>query len=81
MPREPGPAYDSFVVRLWRERASGRLLRAEVEHVQTGAVVVGRRIVPSWILDTLRSCLRGRALAGDDASPEEQVDGTAPAKP
>jgi hypothetical protein len=57
MPHEPGPAYDSFVLRLWRETASGRLLRAEVEHLQTGAVHVGRGIVPGWILDTLRACV------------------------
>ena len=60
MPREPGPAYDSFVVRLWREAAGGRLLRAEVEHLQTGAVHIGRGIVPGWILDILAACLLTR---------------------
>jgi hypothetical protein len=28
--------YDTFVVRLWRDLVSRRVLRAEVEHVQSG---------------------------------------------
>src|SRR5687768_14241747 len=65
MPHEPGPLYDSFVVRLWQEAVSGRLLRAEVEHVQSGAVHVGRGVVPAWILDAFRACLRARSTADD----------------
>lgn len=64
MMREPERAYDSFVVRLWRDPASGRLLRAEVEHVQTGTISAERGVPPEWILDCLRSCLEGRLGAG-----------------
>jgi hypothetical protein len=78
MPRAPGPNYDSFVVRLWHE-GGGRLLRAEVEHLQTGAIHVGRGIVPSWILGTLRACVRnlppkGRADSVEWATEEERDD-------
>jgi hypothetical protein len=46
MGHEPGHGYDSFVVRLWRHAVTGTLLRAEVEHVQTGSV--DSRVGPSW---------------------------------
>ncbi len=57
MPHEPGCAYDSFVVRLWREPATGAVLRAEVEHVQGGTIEAGRRVAPEWVLARLRACL------------------------
>ncbi len=57
MPNETGHAYDSFVVRLWHELATGTVLRIEIEHVQGGTVTTGRRVGPEWILDCLRSCL------------------------
>jgi hypothetical protein len=62
-------AYDSFVVRLWREVATGRLLRAEVEHVQGGTVAAGRGVAPEWVLDCLRARLGNHRLA-DGAAPE-----------
>ena len=36
--RSPVPErfYDAFVVRLWHDRTTGRLLRAEVEHAASG---------------------------------------------
>ena len=77
MPRGPGSTYDSFVVRLWRERGSGRLLRAEVEHVQTGAVHIERGIASGWFLEILRGCLDGSPspavpdVAEDDSEKEE----------
>ena len=70
MMREPERAYDSFVVRLWRDPASGRLLRAEVEHVQTGNISAERGVPPEWILDCVRSCLEGRV--GDGAGERER---------
>ncbi len=57
MPNEAGHAYDSFVIRLWHEPATGTVLRAEVEHVQGGTVTARRRVAPQWILDRLRACL------------------------
>jgi hypothetical protein len=59
--------YDAFVVRLWHEPATGRLLRAEVEHVTTGER--SRAVGPGadWILDQIRACLDER-LRGDEAA-------------
>ena len=54
---DPGHGYDSFVVRMWRDRTGVTVLRAEVEHVQSGAVDV--RIGDRWpeTFDWLRSRL------------------------
>jgi hypothetical protein len=65
--------YDSFVVRVWRETASGRLLRAEVDHVQSGAVYVARNLGLTWFQDTLRS-----ALDADTAESDQEVDSPRP---
>lgn len=61
MEHEHPTMYDSFVVRLWHETESGRLLRAEINHVQTGAVFVSRSDVRTWIMDTLDEAVNGRA--------------------
>ncbi len=53
MPSHPDARYDSFVVRIWHDQASDRLLKAELEHVQTGAVTVGRGVRPAWVLRAL----------------------------
>jgi hypothetical protein len=55
MTDERGRRYDTFVVRLWRDLVSRRLLRAEVEHVQSGH----------------RSERRWRSAAGDDGGGDE----------
>ena len=73
MPHASGHAYDSFVVRLWREPGSGRLLRAEVEHVQTGTVSAERGVPPEWVLDCLRTCLDVRARTDDAAERSPRV--------
>jgi len=52
------PRYDSFVVRLWHESVSGRLLRAEIDHVQSGAVQVGREVEMDWIPEMLRDAIQ-----------------------
>ncbi len=57
--------YDSFVIRVWRETASGRLLRAEVDHVQSGAVHIGRNTGLAWIQHTLHKVL-GRNIDDED---------------
>lgn len=50
---------DTFVVRLWRDVTSLRLLRAEVDHVQSGVHTEHRWKAsnsendPEWILDQL----------------------------
>jgi hypothetical protein len=41
--------YDSFVVRLWTDRMREVLLRAEVQHVQTGLVEQGLDVTASWV--------------------------------
>lgn len=46
--------YDTFVVRLWRDLVSHRVLRAEIEHVQSG-------------LRSNRRWRAGRDEADDDA--------------
>ena len=57
MRREPGHGYDSFVVRLWHEAATGALLRAEVEHVQSGSVDTRVGNSWDWVRDWLRRCV------------------------
>jgi hypothetical protein len=54
---EQTPRYDSFVMRIWHEAITGRLLRAEIDHVQTGAVYLGRDVLSDWILETLRNAM------------------------
>ena len=41
--------YDSFVVRLWWEVGHRRLLRVDVEHTQSEAVVSARGVEIDWI--------------------------------
>lgn len=52
---DAGHGYDSFVVRLWHEADSGALLRAEVEHVQSGESEVEVGSSWDWIRDWLRA--------------------------
>lgn len=66
-------AYDSFIVRLWREPAGGRWARAEIEHVQTGAVTAEGGVPLEWILGRLQALIAGNALIGS-----EPVDNTPP---
>ena len=54
---EQTPRYDSFVMRIWHDAITGRLLRAEIDHVQTGAVYRGRAVLSDWILETLRDAM------------------------
>ena len=59
--------YDAFVVRLWHETTTGRLLLAEVEHVTTGERTRAVGPASNWILDQIRACLDER-LRGDEAA-------------
>ena len=52
------PRYDAFVVRLWREAATGPCLRAEVEHVGSGARVRAAAVPPAWVLRQILAHLR-----------------------
>jgi hypothetical protein len=52
------PRYDVFVVRLWREAATGSCLRAEVEHVGTGARVRAAAVPTAWVLGQIVAHLR-----------------------
>lgn len=72
MRHQPGHEYDSFVVRLWRDLRDRRLLRAEIEHVQSGHV--GTSIGPSWewIAEGLRSAAT-RDTAIPNSSPAESA--------
>jgi hypothetical protein len=76
MTRDPGPRYDSFVLRLWRSAADDRVLQVKIDHIQTSAVYIGRDVTFEWILDTL-----GRAVATapnmsqhDSADLEDDID-------
>lgn len=57
MPNDRGQRYDSFLIRIWQEAGTGRLLRAEVDHVQSGAVHIGRNSGLDWIQDTLKTVM------------------------
>jgi hypothetical protein len=69
------PLYDAFVVRLWRDAATGRLLRAEVEHAPTGALARAAGVSTAWVLSQISACLAagpptGGALSDDvEATP------------
>lgn len=70
------PDYDSFMIRLWHGATGERLLRAEIDHIQTGAVYVGRDIPAAWIEQTVRASIRQRAdgptLSSGDRDPSQQ---------
>jgi hypothetical protein len=51
------PLYDAFVVRLWREAATGRVLRAEVEHAPTGALARAAGVSTAWVLSQISARL------------------------
>jgi hypothetical protein len=55
----PERVYDSFVVRLWREAGGRRLVRAEVEHIQSGRVVRAWDVTLGWVVRCIASCLSG----------------------
>ena len=69
MTADLGPRYDAFVVRLWRDTASGRLLRAEVEHVATGGVARAADVSAGWIERQIEACL-AEHLSGESPTPE-----------
>jgi hypothetical protein len=64
------PEYDSFMIRVWHGAAGERVLRAEIDHIQSGAVYVGRDVPPDWIEQTVRATIRRRA----DASGDQRLD-------
>ena len=60
MKAEVGPLYDAFVVRMWRDAASGRLLRAEVEHAGSGAIARAAGVTAGWVLRQIHARLAER---------------------
>ena len=56
---DPGHHYDSFVVRVWHERDTGALLRAEVEHVQSGTSETEVGASWEWVGTRLRRRVDG----------------------
>lgn len=62
--------YDSFIVRLWRDEGSDSILRAEVEHVQTGLSIDNVRVTPEWVTAAIQSCLRPGAVPFSDEQGE-----------
>jgi hypothetical protein len=52
--------YDAFVVRLWRDAGSGRIQRAEVEHVESGMVARAAGVSAGWVLTQIRARLGSR---------------------
>ena len=55
---QDSPRYDAFVVRLWREAPTGPCLRAEVEHVGTGALSRAAAVPTAWVLRQILAHLR-----------------------
>ncbi len=78
MTAERGPLYDAFVVRLWRDATTGRLLRAEVEHAGTGALTRAAEVGAGWILSQIRDCLAASSEDEADASRPEIVGAPVP---
>jgi hypothetical protein len=78
MSNEPSPRYDSFVIRVWQEATTGRLLRAEVDHVQSGAVHVGRGTGLAWIQTTLHKVLGAES---EGSKPDEAESSLPPHVP
>ena len=65
--------YDSFVVRIWRDVASGDCQRIEVEHVQTAQLDHAAGVAPDWILQRIADHLdvsRAAAQPRSDGRPE-----------
>lgn len=58
MPSGSDSSYDSFVIRLWHTGDERRLLRVEIDHIQTGAVYVGREVAAGWVEETLIASVR-----------------------
>jgi hypothetical protein len=52
-PAPDDPQYDAFVVRLWCNATSQRVVRAEVEHVRTGALTRAANVPAEWILSQI----------------------------
>lgn len=76
MAPDPAPRYDSFVLRLWCSVTDDRVLRVEIDHVQTGAVYIGRDVTFEWILTTLSGVgsTAPDVSQEDSADPEDDVD-------
>lgn len=73
MSNDRAHSYDSFVIRIWQEAGTGRLLRAEVDHVQSGAVHVGRNTELDWIQHTLKT-----VMANDGETTSREADPPSP---
>jgi hypothetical protein len=71
MRHQPGHDYDSFVVRLWRDSGDRSLLRAEIEHVQSGQVGASIGHSWEWIADALDAA----------ATPDTGARSSPPAEP
>lgn len=57
MTGDGGRMYDSFVVRVWRDIASGEMQRVEVEHIQTARIEHAASVEAGWILLRIVACL------------------------
>ncbi len=68
MTAEHGPLYDAFVVRLWRDAATGRVLRAEVEHAGSGSLARAADVTADWVLHQIHACLKEHLAQKDEAS-------------
>jgi hypothetical protein len=70
----PERVYDSFVVRLWREAGGRRLVRAEVEHIQSGRVVRAWDVALTWVVRCIASCLTSHGAGrGSRFESDEEV--------
>ena len=80
------PLYDAFVVRLWRDAATGRVLRAEVEHASTGALARAVGVSTAWVLSQISARLAagpatsGATGDGVEATPDPPVPPRPPSR-
>ena len=83
MTAERGPLYDAFVVRLWRDAPTGRVLRAEVEHAGTGALARAAEVGAGWVLRQIRDCLAAAPVEEAAAASRSEIVGAPdpPARP
>ncbi len=71
MTAELGPLYDAFVVRLWRDAATGRVLRADVEHAGSGSLARAAGVATDWVLHQIHECLKEHLAQEDEASGQD----------
>jgi hypothetical protein len=60
LPSSSPRRYDSFVVRLWFDPERAAVLRAEIQHVQSGLVEQAVDVTAAWVEQTILALLELR---------------------